>query len=64
MEQWVKDNAPPLSDLLKRSGARRKLNAKSDAASDVEKSGKVDDKGEEDEEDSEKEVKQATKRKI
>ena len=41
-------------DLLKRGRARRKLNAESDAASDVEKAGEVDDEGEEVDEDGEK----------
>ena len=63
MEQWIKDSVPPLTDLLKRSQARRKLNAESDAASDVEKAGEVNDEEEEDDEDGEKEAKQPTKRK-
>ena len=63
MEQWIKDNVPSLTDLLKRGRARRKLNAESDAASDVEKAGEVDDEGEEVNEDGEMEAKQPTKRK-
>ena len=63
MEQWIQDNVPSLTDILKRGRARRKLNAEIDATGDVEKAGEVDDEGEEDEEDGEKEAKQPTKRK-
>ena len=63
MEQWIKNNVPSLTDLLKRGRARKKLNAEIDAASDVEKAGEVDDEGEEVDEDGEKEAKQPTKRK-